>query len=95
MNSVISRKNWQFYAASSTLHVIGFSSLSFFFRFRRVGLVPTLLIGSGYFYFFQKSNNILYKVIVDRNVIGLARSLGQGHHVQPVGHFKNRGVNYI
>ncbi len=94
INSLMDRKLAQYYVFTSSLHIIGFSYLSFFFRFRRVGAVPTLLIGSGYYYFFQKSNNIAYKWIVDKNVIDLTRQFGQGHHVQPVGHFKNRGVNF-
>lgn len=94
LNSLMNRKLYQYYAMSTAVHVVGFSSMAFFFRFRRVGAVPTLLVASAYYYAFQKTNNILYKVVVDRNVMSLARQMGQHSHVQPVGHFKNRGVNF-
>ena len=78
VNSLMNTRLTQFYVFSSVFHVVGLSYLSFFFRFRRVGAFPTLVIGSAYYYFFEKSNNIAYKWIVDRNVISLARQLGQG-----------------
>ena len=68
--------------------------LSFFFRYRRVTAGPTLLIGSAYYLFFENANNILYKLIVDRTVIGEARRFGYDAQVQPVGQPKNRGLNY-
>jgi hypothetical protein len=76
-------------------HTVGFMYLAYFFRFRRVTMLPALLISSGYYYFFTKTNNIAYKWIVDRNMLKLAREMGHHHHIQPVGHFKNRGLNYV
>lgn len=73
INSQIDKSVAQYYVATSAFHVLGLSYLSFFFRFRRLGAVPTLLAGSAYFYFFQKTNNIAYKLIVDRKVIALTR----------------------
>ena len=69
--------------------------LSYFFRYRRVSLVPTLAIASAYYVFFENANNIMYKLIVDREVIRQARALGLSAQVQPVGTFKNRGLNYV
>lgn len=68
--------------------------LSYFFRYRRVGAMPTLAIASAYYLFFENVNNIMYKLIVDRAVIQEARRLGYGEHVQPVGQAKNRGINF-
>ena len=79
----------------SAFHSIGFMYMAYFFRFRRVTLTPALLISSAYYYFFTKTNNMAYKLIVDRQVLKLARQSGHGSHAQPVGHFKNRGLNYI
>lgn len=59
--------------------------MSYFFRYRRVGIIPTLGIASAYYILFENVNNILYKVLVDRKVISEARRLGLGKHVQPVG----------
>ena len=50
--------------------------LSFFFRYRRVGAIPTLAIGAAYYVFFENANNIMYKLIVDRAVLGQTRRLG-------------------
>lgn len=79
----------------SAFHTLGFMYLAYFFRFRRINLLPTLAISAGYYYFFTKVNDIAYKWIVDRRVIGTARRLGLDKHVQPQGHFKNRGLNYV
>jgi hypothetical protein len=73
---------------------LGFAYLAYFFRFRRVTLPAAFAISSAYYYFFTKSNNILSKVLVDRPIIAATRQVGLGSHVQPVGHFKNRGHNF-
>src|SRR4051794_16468246 len=90
-NSLVGRKNKQFYLTMSAFHTVGFMYLAYFFRFRRVTIAPTIAISCAYYYFFTKTNNIAYKWIVDRNVIGLARALGHDKHIQPVGHHKDRG----
>ena len=94
-NSLISQKQTQFYLATSTLHTVGFMYLAYFFRFRRVGLPSTFVISAAYYYFFTKTNNITYKWFIDRNIINLARESGHEKHIQPVGHFKNRGLNFV
>lgn len=94
-NSLLARKNTQFYLSMSAFHSFSFMYLAYFFRFRRVTLFPALLISSGYYYFFTKTNNIAYKWMVDRHVIHLARESGHDKHVQPIGHFKNRSLNYV
>jgi len=80
-NSLLALKNTQFYVAMSSFHSIGFMYMAYFFRFRRVTLAPALLISSAYYYFFTKTNNIAYKLMVDRHVLNLARQSGQGKHV--------------
>ncbi len=61
---------------TSAMHTVGFMYLAYFFRFRRVTALPTLLISSAYYYVFTKTNNIAYKMIVDKHVIALTRELG-------------------
>jgi hypothetical protein len=94
LNSVASVGNTRFYLATSAIHTIGFMYMAYFFRFRRVGLLPAFGISCAYYYAFSKINNAAYKWFVDRPVIHTARDLGLGGHVQPIGHFKNRGHNF-
>jgi len=94
LNSVVSVANTKFFAATTALHTLGFAYLAYFFRFRRVNYASAFAISCAYYYFFTKANQTLYKVIVDRQVIATARELGLEAHVQPVGHFKNRGHNF-
>ena len=78
LNSVISLQNFKFYLAATTTHLLGFMYMSYFFRFRRVGAAPVLAIASAYYCAFDSVNNILYKAIVDKEVLATARSLGHG-----------------
>ena len=94
LNSAISVGNTQFFIATSVFHTLAFMYMAYFFRFRRVGLVPAFAISCGYYYAFTKVNNAAYKWFVDRPVIAVARELGYEGQVQPTGHFKNRGVNF-
>ena len=94
LNSVASVGNTQFYAATTAAHTLGFMYMAYFFRFRRVGLLPVFAISSGYYYAFTKINNAAYKWFVDRPVIATARELGYEGQVQPTGQFKNRGINF-
>ena len=94
LNSVSQKRNLIYYTSMTGFHSVGFMYMAYFFRFRRVSLLSTLLISSAYYYFFTKVNNIAYKLIVDAKIIAAAREIGQDHHVQPVGHFKPRGLNY-
>ena len=76
VNSTIARQNQIFYASTAIFHSAAFMYLSFFFRYRRVTVGPTLLIASAYYMFFENVNNIMYKLIVDRAVIRDARRYG-------------------
>jgi len=94
VNSTISQRNKIFYGTAALFHAATFMYLSFFFRYRRVGAVPTLAIASAYYIFFENANNIMYKLIVDKEVIRQTRLLGYGAVVQPVGQPINRGLNF-
>ncbi len=95
LNGTIDQATKLYYASTAALHASAFMYLSFFFRYRRVSAVPTLAIASAYYIFFENANNIMYKLIVDRQVIREARRLGYESQVQPIGMTKNRGFNYI
>ena len=69
--------------------------MSYFFRYRRLGFLPTIAVASAYYVVFENDNNILYKVLVDKKVITEARRQGLDKHVQPVGTRIHRGVNYL
>jgi predicted membrane protein len=63
-----------FYGVSMTaLHTLGFMYLAYFFRYRRVTLLPCVLISAGYYYFFDQSLLIGYRLIVDNKVNATAR----------------------
>jgi hypothetical protein len=94
LNSTVAQGNLEFYLAAGSFHTLGFMYMSYFFRYRRLGIVPTLGVASAYYILFENVNNILYKVLVDRKVISEARRLGLGKHVQPVGTKVNRLVNF-
>jgi hypothetical protein len=94
LNSTISVANTSYFAVTTAIHTLGFMYLSYFFRFRRVGLLPTAGIACAYYYAFTKVNNAAYKLLVDREVIATARALDLRQHVQPIGHHKNRGFNF-
>jgi len=95
LNATVSHANTTFFLATSAFHTLGFMYLSYFFRFRRVGLLPTFGIACAYYYAFTKVNNTAYKLLVDRPVIQEARNLGLDKHVQATGHQKNRGLNFV
>lgn len=75
LNSVVSQGNLHFYASATMIHALGFAWMSFFFRFRRIGKIPTLAIASAYYMAFQTINNVLYKVMVDGPVLAQARAM--------------------
>lgn len=60
LNSIITEGNTSFYAAATITHCTGFAFMSFFFRYRRIGAMPTLLIAGAYSTFFTLTNNALY-----------------------------------
>lgn len=78
----------------TVFHVSCFGYMSYFFRLRRVGLLPTVVASGVYTGFFGLTNNIGYKAIVDRKVMSKARQLGLGKFVQPCGKVGKRGLNY-
>ena len=83
-----------YYATATMTHFMLLAYLSYFFRYRRLTKVQVLAVGSVYFYAFGYTNNILYKAIVDRKVIGEAKRMNQHRHIQPNGELKARGLNF-
>ena len=60
-----------------------------------MGPLPILAIAYCYHSAFESVNDILYKLIVDKEVLQQARSLGLERHAQPAGQVKNRGLNFV
>ena len=81
MNSLIDMKNKQFYLAASLSHVLVLAYMSYLLRYRRLGKLQTLAVGSGYYYGFGLINNLLYTGIVDLSVNSQAKKMGLGAHV--------------
>lgn len=94
LNSVVAQQNLIFYSSAAALHTLAFAGLSFLLRFRRVTLLPTVAAAGAYYCFFANANNILYKLVVDREVLKQARVLGLDHIVQPTGTHRPRGFNF-
>jgi len=95
LNSIITEGNTSFYAAATLTHCTGFAFMSFFFRYRRIGAMPTLLIAGAYSLFFTQSNNALYSLFVDRPVLAVVRGTKDfGSLAQPVGTHRNRNITY-
>lgn len=90
LNSACATGNLQFYLAATGVHSLGFMYMSYFFRYRRLGIVPTVGVAAAYYVMFENVNNILYKVMVDKKIIQQARRHGLDRHVQPVGTHINR-----
>ena len=95
LNAVVSAGNTRFLFATSAVHSFAFMYMAYFFRVRRVGLAPAFVISSVSYFAFTQVNTAAYKWFVDRPVISTARALGHEGHVQPQGHHKNRGHNFI
>ena len=95
LNSVASQQTYAFYVAASLVHGVAFTYMSYFFRYRRVGMLPILAVAVGYHQVFENVNSILYKMLIDQHVLNEARKLGLSQHAQPAGERKNRGFNYI
>lgn len=55
LNSVLNQRVLTYYLSMTGLHTVGFMYLAYFFRYRRVTLVPCALISSAYYYFFDQS----------------------------------------
>lgn len=95
LNSVISQQQIKFYSSASLFHGVSFMYMSYFFRYRRLGMMTVLPIACAYTYAFETVNNIMYKLIVDRPVLAEARSMGLDRHAQPAGTRKARGLNFL
>lgn len=95
LNSVVGQQNLIFYMSTAAVHMTGFAYMSYFFRYRRVGILPIFAIASAYYCAFESVNNTMYKLIVDKPVLATARSMGLAAQAQPCGTRKNRGFNYI
>ena len=94
MNSVIDFKNKQFYLTATLTHILLFSYLSYVLRYRRLGKLQTLVVGTGYYNAFGLVNNLLYTGIVDWSVTSQAKKLGLDAHMQVTGTHKPRGFNF-
>jgi hypothetical protein len=80
LNSTIAQSNIIFYLTASAVHLTGFMYMSYFFRYRRVGIAPIFAIAGVYYSVFETVNSILYKSLVDKRVLSEARSLGLEAH---------------
>ena len=49
----------------TAFHTLAFMEMTYFFRYRRISLLSTLVISGAYYLFFKATNNIAYKLIVD------------------------------
>jgi len=76
INSILSQATTSYYVAATTVHAFSFMYLAYFLRFRRVNLTPVLAISCAYYVYFAYVNNILYKLIVDNEVIKATREMG-------------------
>lgn len=94
MNRVIDRQYKLFFASATLTHMVGFSYLTYLFRYRTLSKPQVLLVGTAYYLGFNTVNNTLYKLQVDRNVISKAKQLGLGKFVQPNGDLRPRELNY-
>ena len=81
LNSVSRTGHAWYYFWMTSFHVVSFMYMSYFFRYRRVTIVPTMLISWAYFQYFKTTNNIGYKLMVDRKIIGAARRMGLEGHI--------------
>ena len=84
----------KFFGASVLTHITILAYMSYFFRYKRLTKLQTLGVGTLYYQAFSSINNSLYKIFVDKPIIGTTRSMGLEHHIQPNGTFKPRGINF-
>ena len=45
-----------YYLASFSTHMLGMMWMTYFFRYRRLGFLPVIAVGSGYFFAFEAIN---------------------------------------
>lgn len=65
LKAVQSVAHTKYYTIMTLFHTTSFMYLTYFFRYRRVNFPATLAISAAYYYYFAKTNNIAYKIIVD------------------------------
>ena len=95
VNSIIRQQNALYYMSASAFHTVCFMYMAFFFRARRISFLPALGIGAAYYIVFENMNNVLYKLIVDRPVMNMARAQGNGYYVQAHGTKRARDHNFV
>ena len=95
LNSSMAVRYTTYLLSMTTLHTMSFAYLCYFFRYRRIGVLPCAIISLLYSQYFSLSNKIAYKTIVDSKINGLAKSFGQSGLVQPVGTYTPKGLNHL
>ncbi len=94
LNSTITQGNTAFYSAATVWHCTSLAFMSFFFRYRRIGGAATFAIAGAYSVYFQMTNDALYKIFVDMNVLREAGISGYNHLAQPHGTHIPRNITY-
>lgn len=61
---------------ATAIHLFSFMSMSYAFRYRRVGPIPVFIMALAYTQAFEHINNILYKLNIDRAILNEATILG-------------------
>ena len=80
LNAIVQRQTQLYYAAATVINSACLMYMSYFFRYRRVGPLPILAVGSAFFLVFDNTNESLYKLMVDRPILAEARRLGLEEH---------------
>ena len=60
LNSVCDWSTTKYYLTATAGHMIFLSWMAYAFRYRRLNKLQTLAVGTGYYYAFGMSNNLLY-----------------------------------
>mmetsp|Transcript_6913 Transcript_6913/g.6070 ORF Transcript_6913/g.6070 Transcript_6913/m.6070 type:complete len:209 (-) Transcript_6913:37-663(-) len=95
LNNAIEVRYLTYLASMTSLHTMTFASLCYFFRYRRISVLPCAILSVLYANYFSLSNKIGYKIIVDSKVNSLARSFDKEGLVQPVGTYTPKGLNHL
>ena len=94
LNSAMSTRFWTYMATMTTFHTLSFAYLCYFFRYRKLSVLPWAVVSVFYAFYFGITNKICYKVIVDSKMSSLARSFGHGSLAQPIGTYTPKGLNF-
>ena len=65
LNSAMSTRFWTYMATMTTFHTLSFAYLCYFFRYRRLSVLPWAVVSVFYAFYFGITNKICYKVIVN------------------------------